>query len=237
MTKIGKNNFQSDYIDLNSLEYFSDLFEAAIEKPHPKPLMWKKIKISVNSIKTGLTKFVKTLLPGNKILGTLVEEVSVNNRNVTRIANILEKTSTSAEQVGTSVKGIEIGVNTFSEKSLETIKAEFGEVLNAIKDGVRDIKSTIGNGLEDTTSQLIERTQPALSAAGQLFTVAIGTSLSIRVAILGQTLFDPRICQEIKLIYTLVLMLSFFPNYQLFFTIPASFLCDASLIELASLSA
>jgi len=237
MTKVDENNFPSNYIDLSSLENFPNLFEVDIEKPHPKPLMWKKIRIRVNTIKTGLTQFVKTLMPGNKILSTLVEEVSVNNRNVTRIADILEKTSTSAEQVGTSVRGIEIGVNGFSEKSLETIKAGFGEVLNAIKDGVSDIKGTIGNGLEDTTNKLIEGTQPALTAAGQLLTIAIGTSLSIRVAVLGKKLFDPRICKEIKFVYSLVLMLSFFANYQLFFTIPTSFLCDASFVGLMTLCA
>lgn len=105
----------------------------------------EKIGTRFKSLATGCNSFLKNYIPGNKILSELVVNVDVN---VTRIANVFDKTTNSVEIVENSVLGIESTLIHLKIGTVGSIQDGTGQLIRTIKEGVAEINNAAIGGLK-----------------------------------------------------------------------------------------
>ena len=170
-----------------------------------------------------IRKFIKNLfpLPGKKVLAELVD-IPVG-QNISRIANLLEKSSGSSERIANSAENIG---NTVGQMKLEItggIKQGVEEIVGGVKTGLEEIKVVVGQGIGEG----VQIAKTGLTCAGKMTTAIIATGLGIRTTFVMSKIMDPRVSDELKCLYSSSIMLSFLACLNLFFTIPETLTISA----------
>lgn len=212
-----KKPFIVTYIDLEELR--DTPFSLLVDQGTLSPIKITRLQ--------RIRQFIKNLfpLPGKKVLAELVD-IPVG-QNISRIANLLEKSSGSSQRVANTAENIG---NTVGQMKLEItggikdgvkeivggVKNGAGEVVDSIKDGIGEIKIVVAQGIGEG----VQVTKTGLACTGRMTTSIIATLLGIRASFVMIKIMDPRVSEDSKYLYSFSIMFSVLACLNLFFTIP-----------------